>query len=162
MALVDVILILVVGFFSMMGFFFGFVHTVGNLIGALLGIFLASRFSDSVAMQLGMENGGGLRIAIFIIVFFLISRIVGMAFWVVEKIAAMASVIPLAGTVNRLLGALLGGVEGIIVVGIILFFAMNHLSSDAVRLALEASSVAKYLVAMTSALQVLFPESLTM
>ena len=47
----------------------------------------------------------------------------------------------------------------IIVVGVVLFFALQYLPNDAVRAALEQSSVATFLIATMTALQVLFPES---
>jgi uncharacterized membrane protein required for colicin V production len=68
--------------------------------------------------------------------------------------------IPFAGFFNRLIGALFGLVEGIVVVGVVIFYAMQILPDDTLLYALEGSAMAKYLMAAMVALQVFFPEGM--
>lgn len=161
MFLVDVLLIVIVGLFVLFGLFFGLVHTLGSLVGTILGIVISTRLIDPAFDRLGFLFGGGgaSKVILFIIIFLLVSRLIGLLFWVVEKMLGVFSVIPFAKSINRLLGALFGFVEGVIVVGVVLFFAMQYLPDDAVRAALEQSAVADFLIAAMAALQVLFPES---
>jgi hypothetical protein len=51
-------------------------------------------------------------------------------------------------------------VEGVLVVGVVIFYAMQILPDDTLLQSLQGSLLAKYLVAVMSALQVFFPESL--
>src|SRR3989339_472790 len=160
MFLVDVVLLVIVGLFVLFGLFFGLIHTLGSLVGTILGIVVSTRLIDPAFDRLGFLFGGGgaAKVILFIIIFLLISRIVGLLFWVVERAFGIVSIIPFAKSINRLLGAVFGFVEGVIVVGVVLFFALQYLPDDAVRAALEQSVVADFLVATMAALQGLFPE----
>jgi membrane protein required for colicin V production len=162
MALVDVILVLIIALFVFFGFFFGFVHTLGSLVGTILGIVIGTRLIDPTFEKFGFLFGGGgfAKVVLFIILFLLISRLVGILFWLAEKVFGVFAMIPFARTINRLLGAVFGFIEGVIVVGVVLFLALQYLPDDAVKAALEQSAVADFLVATMAALQVLFPENL--
>lgn len=161
MPLVDILLIAIVGLFVLFGLFFGLVHTLGSLIGTMLGIVLASRLIDPAFEKFGFIFGGGgaAKVILFVIIFLLVSRLIGVLFWLAERVLGVFAMVPFAKSINRLLGAVFGFVEGVIVVGVVLFFALQYLPNDAVRAALEQSSVATFLIATMSALQVLFPES---
>lgn len=161
MGFIDIILIVIVGAFVLFGLFFGLVHTLGSLLGAILGIILASRLVDPAFETFGFLFGGGSfsRILIFIIIFFLVTRLVGLVFWLVGKVFDVLAWIPFARSFDRLLGGLFGFVEGVIVVGVVLFYAMQVLPDDTLRTMLETSVVADFLVATMSALQVFFPEA---
>lgn len=160
MFLVDVLLILVVGLFVLFGLFFGLIHTLGSLVGTIFGIVVTTRLIEPAFEHFGFIFGGGgvAKVILFLIIFLVISRLVGLLFWIVERVFGILSMVPFAKTINRLLGAVFGFVEGVIVVGVVLFFAMQYLPDDAVRAALEQSAVATYLIATMAALQVLFPE----
>lgn len=161
MGFIDIVLIVIVGAFVLFGFFFGLVHTLGSLIGTIIGIFFASRLIDPTFETFGFLFGGGTfaRIIIFVLIFFLITRLVGLVFWFVEKVFDVLAWIPFARSLDRLLGGLFGFIEGVIVVGVVLFYAMQVLPDDALKTMLETSVVADFLVATMSALQILFPET---
>ena len=162
MGFIDIVLIVIVGAFVFFGLFFGLVHTIGSLIGTILGILGASHFVEPTFDAFGFILGGGsaARIIIFIILFLVVSRLFGVILWFVEKIFGFFSIIPFAGTINRLLGAALGLIEGIVVVGVVIFYSMQVLPEDTLLAALESSVVADFLLATVSALQILFPEAL--
>lgn len=161
MFLVDVILVAIIGLFVLFGFLFGLVHTLGSLVGTILGTVLASRLIEPAFEKFGSFLGGGAiaKIVLFVIIFILLSRVIGLLFWVVEKVLGIFAMVPFASVFNRLLGAVFGFVEGVIVVGVVLFFALQYLPNDAVRAALEQSNVATYLLAITAAIQVVYPEA---
>lgn len=161
MFLVDVILLVIVGLFVLFGLFFGLVHTLGSLIGTILGIVVSTRLIDPAFDRFGFLLGGGgvAKVVLFVIIFLLVSRLIGLLFWVAEKVLGIFAILPFAKSINRLLGAVFGFVEGVVVVGVVLFFALQYLPDAAVRAALEQSAVANYLLATVAALQVLFPES---
>ncbi len=159
-SLVDLFLILIVSMFVFFGLFFGLIHTLGNVVGTVLGIVVGTRLIDPAFEKFGFLFGGSGagKVIVFIILFLLISRLVGLAFWAAEKIFGILAWFPFASTINRLLGGLFGLIEGVLVVGVCLFFAMQYLPDTAVKAALEASFIAKYLLALAAAIQVLFPE----
>ncbi|NQV89375.1 MAG: CvpA family protein [Parcubacteria group bacterium] len=162
MGFIDIILLVIVGAFILFGLFFGLIHTLGSLIGAVIGIAIASRFVEPAAETFSflVGDGSGGKVIVFIILFLLVSRLVGLVFWILEKVFGFVSIVPFAKSINRLLGGIFGFIEGVIVVGVILFYAMQVLPEDTLLTLIEGSSVANYLVAAVSALQVLFPESL--
>ncbi len=162
MGFIDIVLLVIVGAFVLFGLFFGLIHTLGSLIGAVIGIAIASRFVAPAAETFSflVGDGSGGKIIVFIILFLLVSRLVGLVFWILEKVFGFVSIVPFAKSINRLLGGIFGFIEGVIVVGVILFYAMQVLPEDTLLTLLEGSAVANYLVAAVSALQVLFPESL--
>ena len=161
MGLIDIVLLFIVGAFVMFGFFFGLVHTLGSLIGSIVGMFLSTRLVDPAFEHFGFIFGGGHfgRIIMFIIVFFLISRLVGIVFWFIGKMWDVISFIPFAKTFDRLLGGAFGFIEGVVVLGVILFYAQQVLPQDTLLAALHTSAIAKYLLAGFSAIQILLPES---
>lgn len=161
MGFIDIVLIVIVGAFVLFGFFFGLVHTLGSLIGTIIGIFFASRLVDPTFETFGFLFGGGTfaRILIFIIIFFLITRLVGLVIWIFEKAFGVFSWIPFAKSIDKLLGGFFGFIEGVMVVGVVLFYAMQVLPDDALRTMLESSFVADFLIATMSVLQVFFPEA---
>lgn len=162
MVFIDIVLLVIIGAFVLFGLFFGFVHTLGSLAGTILGIIVASRFVDQTFDMFGFLLGGGsfARIVIFIILFLLVSRVAGVALWLIEKVFKLFSIIPLAGLINRLLGGVLGLIEGVVVVGIVLFYSTQVLPAQTLLAAIEASSIADFLLATVNVLQIFFPESL--
>ena len=152
LSFIDLLIVLIVAGFVFFGFFFGFVQTLGNLVGTFVGVYVASRFAAD-------KSGTG-RILWFIFIFFLSSRIVGIVFWAVGKLVDLLSLIPFAGLINRTFGAIFGLIEGLIAVGVVLYFAQQFLPPGMLDATLHASSFARYLLAMAGAMQILFPASL--
>lgn len=161
MGFIDIVLIVIIGAFIFFGLFFGLVHTLGSLLGTIVGIIFASRLVDPTFETFGFLFGGGTvaKIIIFILIFFIITRLIGMVFWFVGKIFNVLAWIPFARSLDKLLGGLFGFVEGVIVVGVVLFYAMQVLPDEALRTTLETSVVADYLVTTMSIFQIFFPEA---
>ncbi|MBI4256611.1 CvpA family protein [Candidatus Uhrbacteria bacterium] len=161
MGFIDIVLMVIVGAFVFFGFFFGLVHTLGSLLGTIVGTLFASRLVDPAFETFGFLFGGGTisRIIVFILIFFIITRLLGIVFWFVGRIFNVLAWIPFARSLDKFLGGLFGCVEGVIVVGVVLFYAMLVLPDDALRTTLETSVVADFLLTIMSVLQVFFPEA---
>jgi len=163
MGLLDIILLVIIGGFTMLGFWFGVVHTFGSLIGTLAGIFLASRFYEPMAQILVNITGWSentSRIVMFIIAFVLINRLVGFGFWIFEKTSNIIARMPFLKGINRFLGLALGLFEGIITVGIILYFIEVFPVSPNTITAIEDSPVALFAIATASVFLPLVPDAL--
>lgn len=160
MAFIDIVLLVIVGAFVLFGLFFGLIHTLGSLIGAIVGIIFASRLIDPSFEAIGFLFGGGniARVVLFILIFLIVTRLVGLVFWLVGRVAKPLSWIPFVKSINHLLGGVLGFVEGVIVVGIVLLYATQIIPFESLRSQVEDSRVGNYLVTTAEVLQFFFPE----
>jgi len=163
MELFDIVLIIIIAGFAMFGFWFGLVHTVGSLAGTVLGVYLASRYFQPLADILvhitGWSNNAS-RIIMFVVAFVIINRLVGFAFWTIEKTFDVVKRLPFITSLNRLLGVMFGLFEGIITVGIVFYFVQLFPLSEGVTNTIANSSVAAFTVSVAAVLIPLIPEGL--
>ena len=163
MSYADFTLFVILGGFVLFGLWFGFIHTLGSLVGSVIGAFVASHFYGPIAQWITLLVGGHenlVKVIVFILLFLLINRLVGFAFWIAEKIFHILTVIPFLSSINRLLGGILGLIEGVLMVGITLFFVSKFPVYELVTNALANSKVAAYLIKLSSILWPLLPIAL--
>ena len=115
MAIIDIIFLLIVFTFVLFGLWFGFIYTVGSTLGFFLGIFVASRTYDF------FDSSVTIKILLFVLIYIVVGRLVGLVFYLIEQLFKLVSIIPFTKTINRLLGAFLGFIEGMFVVSGIIF-----------------------------------------
>jgi len=163
MEVADLILLIIIGGFGLFGLWFGLVHTLGSLMGTILGAYLASRYYDVMAgwlMNLTGWEGNFPKVLMFIVAFILINRLVGILFVVVDKILSIFTKMPGIRGLNHILGMVLGFFEGAITIGLIIFFIERFPLSEVVMGHLAGSVIAPYLEALASILVPLLPEAL--
>lgn len=163
MPLIDIILIAIISGFALFGLWFGLVHTLGSLLGTVLGIFLASRYYEPVADWLMNVTGWQAnvsRVIIFIIAFLLINRLVGVVFFFIERFSRIFTKLPIIGGFNRLLGFLFGLLEGVITVGVVIYFIERFPLSDRIMDSIAGSTIAPYTLDGASLLIPLLPEAI--
>lgn len=162
METLDIILLIIIGAFGLAGFVFGLVHTLGSLLGTILGAYLASRYYIIMAdwlIDITGWQGNWVRVMMFIIAFFLINRLVGIGFFFIEKIFNLFKLLPFIKSFNRLAGLILGLSEGIITIGLVIFFIERFPLSDWIMIHLVNSTVAPYTRDIASILWPLLPEA---
>jgi uncharacterized membrane protein required for colicin V production len=130
---IDTILLIFLFGFIFYGFFFGLIRTFGLLVGVLVATILASRLYLSVSnwasdLFLGHDNLG--RILVFILLFSLINRLVGILFSMIDGLFNILTIIPFLKTINRLLGALLGLFVGGLIIGLLLYISNKYAFID--------------------------------
>lgn len=142
----DIALVAIIVGFVLYGFFSGLVRALGNLVGMFLSIYLTSRWIDPAMGKLSAIFGTSstVRIVVFVIILALISRLVGFGFYLLEKLLGFLSWIPFAKSVNRILGGIFGLLEGLAVVGVLVFFIVKYVPLSALRPVLEHSVIASY------------------
>lgn len=163
MPTVDLILLIILFGFVLYGFWFGLIHTLGGLVGVVVASILATRLYEPLGEWVNLIFGGSqniVRVITFVIVFFLITRLVGFAFYIAERIFKFISIIPFLKSINRLLGAILGFAEGVFLVGGILFVIAVVPLGPRVEQALQYSNVARYLVGTYRVMTPLLPREL--
>ncbi len=163
MEFIDIILLIIIGGFALFGLWFGFVHTLGSLIGTILGIYLASRFYQPFADWIVQTTGWGAnlsRIIMFAIAFIIINRLVGFGFWLLDRFFSLVTHLPFIRSIDRLFGFVLGAFEGIITIGFVIFFIERYPLSPAFMEKLSVSIVAPFTVGVAAILWPLLPEAL--
>jgi len=96
----------------------------------------------------------------FIIAFVLISRLVGLVFWLIEKALSFITKLPFIRSLNHLMGAIFGVIEGSIIVGVSLYFIVRFPLGNTFMNALGHSSIAPYLVKPVKIMLPLIPDAI--
>lgn len=162
MTLFDVILLVLLGGFVMFGAWFGFFHALGALLGAVIGSVIASWLHIPLAAWADSVFGGGqwTYTITFMIIFMIIGRLVGFGFYILEKTFSIVTRLPFLSDVDRILGAIIGFFEGVLVIGMILYVSSRYNLGNTLLDAIAASTVAPWFVNSSSLLQPLFPQAL--
>jgi uncharacterized membrane protein required for colicin V production len=156
----DIGLLTALAVFLLAGFWFGVVHMIGGIVGALVGALLAGRWYPWLAGIIQPWLGGNENLAniiAFILLFSLITRLFAIAFTLVEKLFKVLTVIPFLKTFDRLLGMALGLVEGVFFLGLAVHFASKFPYSFGFEAMLQDSAVARTLNLIGKALSILLP-----
>ncbi len=129
MTIFDIILIIILAGFTFSGLYFGLIRTFGSLLGVILGAWIASHYYLVVSewiepLFFGYNNLG--KVMVFLILFGLINRLVCLLFVLLDRAFDFISIIPFLKTINRLVGAVLGFLEGALVLGLILYVASKY------------------------------------
>lgn len=161
MTTLDIILTVIIFFFVATGIRFGFIVTLGSLVGTVIGAVVAGMFFEQGAEWLAqyISNANLANVVSFIIIFTITSRLTGVVFWLINKMFIVVSIIPFIASINRLAGGFLGLLEGVVVIGFALLFIDKFPFSDTVIPAVNASQVAQYIISYTSWLAPLLPEA---
>ncbi len=160
MNIVDVSLLVLVGGFVLAGFWFGLIHMIGSFVGLAAGAVVGGAFYTPFAKLLvGYvgHNENLAKIVAFVLLFIITTRLVGLVFWLLEKSFKFISVIPFLGTFDRLLGGVLGLVEGTFTLGIAVYFAARFPITAASDALLRSSQVAHALSDIGKILAPLLP-----
>lgn len=158
--LTDVILLLILFGFIFFGFWTGLIHALGSLVGSIVGVVVASRMFIPLAEKYSYLFGGNMNLAkivIFLVIFIIVNRLVGLVFWIIEKIFKVISIIPFLKTINRLGGAVLGFIEGVLAIGMTLYITDRFPLGDAFTKAIQGSIVARKMVAAAAIITPLLP-----
>ncbi|MFA4936909.1 MAG: CvpA family protein [Patescibacteria group bacterium] len=163
MGIFDAFLLLILFGFVWFGFWFGFIHTLGALVGTIAGAFIAGRLYlpifDLVVNWIGYDSGW-IKIIIFLILFIVINRLVGFGFYILDRTFRFVSFIPFLKTINHLGGAVLGLVEGGLTLGLVLYFSGSVDLPLSITQAIANSDIAQDLIMFAGVLIPLLPEVL--
>lgn len=149
MTFFDLILIIIVFGFVLAGLWFGLIQSLGALVGTIFGVLVAGKYYDAwaeVTQGIFFGNINLARVVMFFLIMILVNRLIGLIFWVIEKIFKIVSIIPFLKTFNRLFGGLLGLLEGIIVVGGSLYIAARYPIGENFGDVLGSSAVGLWLI----------------
>ena len=161
MTILDFIILGVIFIFVWLGFWSGFIRTLGSIIGLFLGVAIASHYYEKFADFFKFLLLAGVsQFSAFVVIIIVVSKLTGVVFWFIDKLFRIASIIPFLKTFNRLLGAVLGFTEGVLVVGVVLLFATKITIFSGFSEAINASNLAEPLLFIAKIFLPLFPAAL--
>lgn len=158
MVILDYILLGIILIIALLGFKKGFIESLGSVLGLILAAVIASRYYLIVGAWFGGSNLS--HIIAFILIFGVSIKIISLLFWVVGKVFQIITVLPFISSFDRLLGLILGCVEGIFILSIILFFILKYPLNNWLMDQMAASAVAKSLLKIALVFIPLFPDAL--
>ncbi len=129
-------ILLFMAYFGFRGFQRGLVDEVGRLVGLVLAIILANRFSTLVAGQIGLESELGRQAAAFIGIF--IVTLIAMGF-ITKAVRTLVELV-LLGWLDRLGGVLFGVLKSIVVLGVIIYVVESFQVAEGFVTRLEEQS----------------------
>ncbi|MFA6197732.1 MAG: CvpA family protein [Patescibacteria group bacterium] len=161
MATFDILLLVFIGGFVAAGFFAGLFQTLGALLGTFVGYYIAIRNYADLAVWLEpifFKNHAAAAVVAFVIIFLVINRLVGLFVWVLAKTFQWLKFIPFFSIMNRISGALLGLIEGFIVVGIVIKTAESFIGPSVFSDSVAASQFAQFLIRIADLFNFVLPK----
>jgi membrane protein required for colicin V production len=135
----DIVIIVILAISAFSGLKVGLIKVLFGVVGIIVGILLAGRFSDSLAGVLTFIDPQWAKIAAFAIILVAVLIVAAILGAVLSKLISLV----LLGWVNRLGGAVLGVVVGALFCGAILAIWVKYLGiSDSVA----GSALANFLL----------------
>ncbi len=161
MSILDIILLLVIAAFVFYGLFFGLIRAIGSLAGILVGTWAAGQTYLIVSgwchnLFFGFDNWG--KIIVFMLIFTVANRLTCLLFSLLNKFFDILTIIPFLKTINRLMGAVFGFIEGSLVVGLILYVVSRYVGTQQpISQWLTGSHLAPFLLGFAQILTPLLP-----
>ena len=159
----DILILLSILGYVWGGFMTGLIQSIGGLVGLFVGTVVASRTYDHFGNLLAaLFRGNGVvgDIVAFILIFLIVSRLIGLAFFLVNKMFNFIAIVPGMKLMNRLGGALFGLIEGGLFAGITLQFMSRLPVSTPLGDAIANSQLAQFSLNVAGWLVPLFPTAL--
>ncbi len=148
----DIVLLLVLALCVVFGIKAGFIRSIGGLAGLLLGFYVSSIYYLPVArwlMQVFHIADPLARIVAFVGLFIVVSNAVSMLLWLFKKTFHW---IPLGSVVDHAAGGIIGAVEGILILGFALHFALQMPLHTQWKESINSSLVAAPMITTAKAL----------
>lgn len=159
MPIIDIILIILIAAFAVHGLWFGFIRTLGNGVGLIVGAIVAGQYTGLAVGYLGFLFAGNTTVAsivLFLLILLITQRLVGFVFWIIDRFFGFLKWLPFVGFINRLLGGILGLAEGLVLVGVGVYFSQTMLSTWTADWFAD-SQVVSYINSITAVIQGMIP-----
>ncbi|MEI6835843.1 MAG: CvpA family protein [Candidatus Falkowbacteria bacterium] len=164
MSYFDIGLLVILAGFIGNGLAKGLIRLLGQVVGLIIASYVASHFYlvfyDWAKNWTGFSMGTE-KFLSFVILFVVVAGVVSVAFILIEKIFDLISIIPFTKLINRLLGGILGFIEGALALGLILFVAARYAWIGSLMGGqLVSSHVAPWLIKVATIIMPFLPEAL--
>ncbi len=152
-----IIIWLVLAFFT--GARSGLVFWIGNILGLVLGIYVAGVYYSDIAGWIG--GGGWSNLIAFTVLLVVISVVSGIVAHVVNKVFNLLRWIPFLSTANHILGGILAVVVNLLLLSILVYFASHVEISSVLTQTITESRMAAILLVISTIISWLLPSSIT-
>lgn len=159
----DAILLLLLFGFVFYGLFKGLIKMISDIASVIIGAWVASHYYLPFAGWLGQFNIGGegfLKVIAFILLFAIVSKLIGLLFQLINKLFKIISIVPFVKGINKIIGGILGFILGGLVLGLIIYVISKYSIGSMFGGWLETSVIAPFLLNFAKFLMPLFPEAL--
>ncbi len=120
--ILDLILIALLVCFVIGGYKKGLIKSLGSLLGFILTILLVSWFYPWLMTKADTFWG---KVIVFVIALIIISALISLAIWIVEKIFKIFSFIPGSKILNKFLGAGIGLISGLLMTSFLVWMIIK-------------------------------------
>ena len=120
----DIVLIIGLAISVIMGIQSGLIKVAFMLVGGIIGVVLAGRFSDGLADKLSFIPGDGVPGIVSFILIVAATIVVAMIIGTIVK--KVVHILPLVGWVDKLGGGIIGLLSGAIIIGALLAMWMKY------------------------------------
>lgn len=151
----DLVIVAVVLLYLLGGANRGTVRSILSLTGFLAGVYLASHLYQPISSVLRMMIGDTTwaEFAAFVVVFFIVS---GLAAWI-GSLAGKHLRLPKKSALDKLVGAVLGLIEGVLVTQLFVILFVKFPIFELVTAAIQKSMIADLYLRHPDVLQALLP-----
>jgi len=158
MVILDYILLVLVLLLGLWGLRKGFLQSLGSIFGLIIAVVVASRFYPIIANWFGGSNVS--NIIAFIVITSLTVKVVSLLFWVFGKIFRIVTVLPIISQFDRLLGLILGLVQGVLATAAVLTFLIKFPFNLWIVEQMSSSLITRVLLDIGNVFIPLFPEAI--
>jgi membrane protein required for colicin V production len=149
MSFFEIIILIVIGYYTWAGLKSGFIRTLGGFIGLLVGVFFASRYFEIIAQSwqwLFFNNELLAKVSIFIFLFVVIEKFFKLAAYVLDRAFNLLRFIPFTKLINRIAGGVFGFIEGSLIIGLFIYALVRLPFSQSLLAAVDNSLLARQLL----------------
>lgn len=127
----------------------GAVHTFGRIVGGVAGFLVARSWSVGLSPLLAViVPTAWARLATFLILLLLVTQAVGWVFHLAEGAFRLLSIIPFLKSINNLLGAAFGLIQGVLMIGGVLWTVIHFQVWQGVAPLVAGSFAARVMLAV--------------
>lgn len=148
----DIVLLLIIALVAMRGFWKGIIMMVVSLVAMIAAFYAALVFGDSAATYLGQFvtwTPQVISMVSSVILFVLVSN--GL-YWMGVLLMKTWRILPFGATIDRILGAVLGAAEGILLAGFVMRVIAVSGVNEQWSVAISSSGVAVLCISVTNVL----------
>ena len=168
----DIVLGLILFFFFTLGFVYGFVHALGLVAGIIVGLWAANQYFQDVAgwvvelipfieESVPWLSGSAIEVISFVLIGSVTFKLVALAFEGFDHLIRVLYVIPFMKSINRVLGAIIGLSEAILMLSLLIHFTQQvDFIKDFTSSYIETSFIAEKLLAVGTFIAPILPNLL--
>lgn len=161
MSFFEIVILVIIGYYTLVGFKSGFIRTIGGFFGLLIGIFFASRYFEVIATSwqwIFFNNLLFAKVVIFIFLFIIVEKLFKLVMYALDRVFNLLRFIPFTKLINRIAGGVFGFLEGSLIIGLFIYTLVRFPFSQSLLAAVDKSLIARQLLKFAEILTPLLPE----